>query len=554
MSSPKLRACLLNGLLPVAFLVTLYGIFSMRTWSVDGCILTGASDRFMDLRSYGHFLLRPTAYLWAALGRAFGLTEPDQIYHWLRLLFTGFGVAALASLFPLAVRRSGSGLAAWLVLVAIAFSRNALRHLATLDEKGLGLCLLALALVATAALFGRVERGAIDRPMGGLFTLTCTLWVLAAFGHLQSIPYAIAFFAALLFYLPLPMSFPRRFGLASLALLYMAALSVVVFSAIHFQLGGLRAFGDFLGKLFVNNPTPDPESLRSLLTGTAEGYIKAFFAVDRFSPKPFLLLAVAGFGLLGLSVLAGFMRRRDSLAKMLLSGALLHMALMPLANAFPNYGDSYTTLILAAFVLLATAPRSLLAIVALMSVVVNLPSQARLSWTDLTMRQHLETMEHVQVQDGSAPWVVVEELTLMAAPGNELEFAPIYYPMRPSLGFKRAAMDALPQGRCLVEVPLLIERDGGIDPARLDAIEQRLRATGREVTRQTLYDCPEVLPSDHRVYGTYFILEVAADSTAERADPEDSPANPPPAPNLPTANPEALPESAPASGAPAQTQ
>jgi hypothetical protein len=530
MIAPKLRAWLLEGLLPVAFLVTLYTMFSMRTWSVDGCILTGATDHFMDLRSYGHFLLRPVAFLWATLGRAFGLDRPDQTYQWLRLLFTGFGVVALAAMFLLALRRSGSHLAAWLVLVAIALSRNALRHFATLDEKGLGLCLLALALVATAALFGRIDRGEAMRPMGGLFWLSCTLWVMAAFGHLQSLPYAIAFFAGLIFYVPLPMNFAKRWVLAALALFYMAFISVVIFSVLHFQLGGLGAFVDFFGKLFANNPTPEPESVRSLLSGALEGYIKAFFGVDRFSAKPYLGLAVAGFGLLVVAVFWGFTRQRDSLAKMLLGGGLLHMALMPLANAFPNYGDSYTALILAAMVLMTTAPRGLLAAVALLSVAVNLPAQARLSWTGLTMKQHLETMERVQLQNGKAPWVVVDELALMTVPGNEQEFAPIYYPMAPVLVYEKVTLENLPRGRCLVEMPLLIERDGKVNPVRAEAIDQLLRSTGREATRYSLYDSLRVLPSDHRAYGTYFILE-AVPARAVQADqagfPSDPRSNPP---------------------------
>ena len=558
MSASKLRAWLLDGLLPVVFLVTLYGVFTMRTWSVDGCIMTGATDHFMDLRSYGHFLLRPTAYLWAALGRALGLTEPGQTYQWLRLLFSAFGVVALAVMFPLAVRRSGSRLSAWLVLVAIAVSRNALRHFATLDEKGLGLCLMALALAATAALFARLDRGLDGRPVGGLFWLTCTLWVLAAFGHLQTLPYAMAFFAGLLFYLPLPMSRAQRCGLAALALLYMALLSVVIFSAVHFQLGGLRAFGDFLGRLFSGSPTPEPGSLRALLSGTMEGYIKAFFGVDRFTPRPFLGLAVAGFGLLAAAVLWGFFRLRDSLAVMLLGGGVLHMALMPLANAFPNYGDSYTTLILAAFVLMATAPRGLLAAVAVLSVTVNLPIQARLSWTSLTMRQHLETMGRVQAEDGGEPWVVVDELARMTEPGNEQEFAPIYYPMLPTLAYEQTPLADLPPERCLVEVPLLVERDGQVNPAREQAIGQMLRSTGREATMKSLYAQPRILPSDHRAYGAYFILGAApgapdAPEAPEMASPVGLPSVPRPNPS-PSADPPAGPGAAGASIPPAPAQ
>ena len=130
--------------LAAAFLVAHYGVFRQRTWSVDGCLHAMNADHFMDRETYPHLLLRPVTFLWVSLWRKAGFDSYGDWYGALHVLFGLFGVAALTILFVIARRRGGEA-AAWIALVTIAFSRDALRHITVFDEKPLGMLTFALA-------------------------------------------------------------------------------------------------------------------------------------------------------------------------------------------------------------------------------------------------------------------------------------------------------------------------------------------------------------------------------------------------------------------------
>jgi len=491
-------------LLPALFLVVLYGVFRQPTWSADGCAHTLESVHFMDDHSYSHFLLRPVVYLWVALCKQAGLATHAQWYAALNLLFAGMGVAALTMLFGVARRRVGEG-PAWACLVAIAFARDAMRQLTVMDEKGLGMFLFALAVVTTERLFRQM-----DSPSPGPLRFravlpTATAWVIAVFGHLQNAPFAAAFLVALVVFLPrakTPVS--RRAGLAALAGLYMTLIASVLFVALHWRLGRLATLPMFLHDLFNGRPAPPPAAdLVGLWLNALQGWTKAFFIVDRLSPKILVGLAVVGIVLLAVAAAWGVARRRDGLAGMLLVGSLSLLLLMPLANSFPGYGDSYTVLILGAMVLLVTAPRRLLLAGTALVVLVNLPAAISFAHPSLTIQRHLAAM--VEIQNArDARWIILDELA--GFPGEQ-ELTPAYYPMKAGLRFSRSGFDRLPPGRCLVDLPLLIERSGAADTSRLGAIQEEFERRGRRVSRAQLWDPLRIIRSDFHVYGNYLIVD-----------------------------------------------
>jgi len=419
MRNPSLPDWARRGLVPALFLVALYGALHQRTWSVDGCLHTIDSDHFIDDRTYPHFLFRPVTYLWVSACKQAGLVTRAQWYDALRLLFVGFGVIALTVLFGVARRRGGEA-AAWVCLVTVAFARNAMRHLTVLDEKPLGMILFALAVLSTDRLFRRVESGPHHTPAFATVLPAATAWTIALFGHLQNAPFAAAFLAALALFLP-PRGTPvsRRAGLAGLAGLHMALVASVLFVALHWQMGRLAALPAFLHTLFLQRPAPPPApNLVSLWLGALEGWTKAFFIVDRSSPGILVGLSVVGFVILAVAAALGVARRGDALARMLLSGGLFQMVLMPLANSFPGFGDSYTVLILAAFVLLATAPWRLLLAGAALVLVVNLPAVLPLAHPRLTMQRHLAAMIEIQ-RARNAPWIILDELAGLSGEGAD---------------------------------------------------------------------------------------------------------------------------------------
>ena len=492
--------------LAALFLVALYSVFRQRTWSVDGCLHTLNSDHFMDHHTFSHLLLRPICFLWISIWKHAGVTTHARSYDALQLLFAGLGVAALTMSFAIARRRGGEA-AAWIGLVCVAFARDAVRQITVFDEKPLGMVTFALAVLATARLF----RGADTRPtepLGLRHVLPAAgAWVLAMFGHLQNVPFAFAFLVTLALWRP-DAGAPRgrSVGLAVRTGLVMANAGLALFVALHWPIGGFGAGAQFVRSLLFERQTPaPPASIAHLWLDALQGWTKAFFIVDRTSPAALLWIAAAGFGLLALAAVLGFARRRDALGAMLLGGGLFLMVLMPVANAYPGYGDSYTMILLVAFVLLATAPRRLLLAGAALVVIVNLPPVISYAHPSLTMQRNLAAMIEIQ-RARNAPWLVLDELA--GFPGEQ-ELAPVYYRMREDLRFIRCSLDDLPAGPCLIELPLLIGAGGVSDSTRVGSVQRELERRGRAVTRGRLWDPLRTVGADFHDYGHYLIVDPA---------------------------------------------
>jgi len=492
--------------LGAVFLITLYGVLRQRTWSVDGCLHTLNSDHFMDHHTFSHLLLRPVCFLWISIWKHAGVTTHAQAYDALQVLFAGLGVAALTMLFAIARRRGGEA-AAWIGLVCVAFARDAIRQITVFDEKPLGMVTFALAVLATARLFRSGDARAADPPGLRAVLPAAGAWLLAMFGHLQNVPFALAFLVTLALWRPgagTPRG--RSVGLAVRAGLVMALVGLVLFTALHWQIGGLTAGAQFVRSLLVDRQAPAPSaSLVHLWLDALQGWVKAFFIVDRTSPTAFLWNAAVGFAVLALATARGFARRRDALGAMLLAGGLILMVLMPVANAYPGYGDSYTMIILVAFVLLATAPRRLLLAGAALVVIVNLPPVISYAYPSLTMQRNLAAMIEIQ-RARNAPWLVLEELA--GFPGEQ-ELVPVYYRMREDLRFIRCSFDDLPAGPCLIELPLLIGPGGVSDSTRVGNVQRELERRGRTVTRRRLWDPLRTVGADFHDYGHYLIVDPA---------------------------------------------
>jgi hypothetical protein len=195
---------------------------------------------------------------------------------------------------PTATRRRSGTAAAWAVLAVAALARNALRHFATLDEKGIGLLMLGVALFFTARLFAWEESRAGNFDWPGWLNVA-GLWVLAVFSHLQNIPYALGFVIAPVIFLGRGMAPARNLRRSGVLALAMGAASLVLFIALHWGVGRFGSIPLFIHNLFTKNPAPPPGSAVQLWKGAVEGYIKAFFIVDRLSPRWCLGAAVAGY-------------------------------------------------------------------------------------------------------------------------------------------------------------------------------------------------------------------------------------------------------------------
>lgn len=482
----------------------LYLVFHQRTWSLDGVLHTLASVRPNDVASSGHVLLRPVAWGWTRLLSAGGPLTFAARYDALEVLFGVLGVASLVLMFAVVRRRVGAW-PAWLALAGVAMMRCTERQITTLDEKPLGMFLFALAVTATDRTLARVlQRERAPRltevlPMG-------LAWVLAVAGHLQNAPFAAASLLSLVvgFRGPARLAQACAFGARLVPLLALAG--VVLLVLVQAGSGGVSALPELLEHLFVHRPaSPAPPSFVALIKDTGLGWMKAFFLVDRLSPHWAPPAAAAGFGWVMLAIAAGLRRRPDPLAVALAAGSAGLMVLIPLANFFPDYGDSYTMVVMAAIVPLASAPRALIAAATVSVLAVNTPAASSYSWPETTMQLQLGRMIREQTQR-DAPWVLIEELSTF---GLEQGLAQPYYAMCEPLRSVPAALDRLPPGPFLLELPQPIERDGRVLPGRVEGVRARLAARGRTARAARLCDPLRTVRSDFRRYGEYLIVEPA---------------------------------------------
>ena len=498
--------------LAALFLVALYTALRQRTWSLDGAIHTMASVRPMDAADPGHLLLRPLAWGWTSLFAAGGSLSFAQRYALLHVLFAALGVASLVILFTLVRSRVGA-VGAWTSLAAVALMRCTERQIVNLDEKPLGMFLFAVAVLVTDRTFER-SRGRAHEPSARELLPMGLAWVLAVAGHLQNAPFAVASVAASL------ATFHgagrvRRWGVMLSRLIPLLALGgAVLVMLLHAGAGGWAALPRLADQLFVHRPAPPAAgSLVALAKITILGWVKAFFIVDRLSPHWASPVAAAGWlALLGAMGL-GVRRQRGPLVVALVAGSIGLLLLAPAANYFPDYGDSYTMVVLAAFVLLAAAPRAALAIATALVLVVNLPAAIGYSFPETTIQQQLTRMVRVQNERG-APWLLLDELRPFDL---EQGLAPVYYAMSESLRVEHATLATLPAGEFLLELPQPIERDGSVRPGRVETIRGRLAAQGRSAQPARLCDPLAEVRSDFRRYGEYLVVPAASPATTPRA-------------------------------------
>lgn len=505
MSAPSGRRLTYEALLAAFGLGLLYLGFRQTTWSLDGAIHTLGSLRATDDGASGHILLRPVAWGWTQLLSVGGPLTFSERYDSLELLFMAFGIAALVMLFVV-VRRRVAALPAWLALMAVALMRCTERQITDLDEKPLGMLTFAVAVLVTDATFRRLAGAKREPGMADAFPMGLA-WVLAVAGHLQSAPFAVASLGALGFAFRGPGRVRRALVLGARVVPLLAFAGVALVTVIHVGAGGWRAMARLAEHLFVHRPAPpEATSVVALVKSSALGWVKAFFLIDRLSPTIAVWLAGVGFLVLGLTLVTGFARRRDPLASALLAGSLGLMVLIPAANFFPDYGDSYTMMVLALFVPLASATPGLIAASGLFVLLVNLPAADGYSHPETTMQKHITGMIAVQERE-QAPWVVLQELRPF---DREQGLSPIYYRMSERLRVVDASLDALPPERFLLELPQPIERDGSVEPGRVAAMIERLAGRGRRARAARLDDSLRTVRSDFRRYGDYLVVEPPA--------------------------------------------
>lgn len=486
-------------------LVALYGALRQRTWSLDGALHTLASVHPTDGDASGHVLLRPVSFLWT---RLLSLSVPldfAQRYDALEVLFGLFGIAALVILFSV-VRRRVAALPAWLALIAVAMMRCTERQITTLDEKPLGLLLLAIAILMTdRALQPARAPGEEREPVLAEVLPVGLAWVFAVAGHLQNVPFAAAGLLALGTRFRGPGRVRRAAALALRLLPLLALSGLALLVLIHVGTGGWSALPKLAEHLFLNRPAPPaPPTLVALAKSTLMGWVKAFFLVDRLSPTEAVFAAPVGFLAIAAAVLLGLRRRADVLARALVAGSLGLMLLIPAANFFPDYGDSYTMVVLALFVPLAAAPTALLAGVTALVLAINSPAATGYSWPETTMQQQLARMTREQERRG-VPWVVLDELRPFDLQHG---LAPVYYRMSDSLRVVESSMATLPEGSFLLELPQPIGPDGYPREAAAEWV-QRLAAHGRRAHVERFVPRLLTVRSDFRRYGEYLVVEPA---------------------------------------------
>ena len=483
-------------------LSALYLLLRQRSWSLDGAIHTLASRQTTDPNLAGHLLLRPVAWAWTSLWSLGGPLTNAQRYDALELLFGAFGVIALTLLFALVRARLGVW-PAWLALAGVAIMRCVERHVTTFDEKPLGMLLFAVAVWVTERTFARLAARGSEPVLGDVLGMG-SAWVLAVAGHLQNAPFGVASALALATWF----RGPARLQRYALLLLELGAIAIAEFIAlvvvIHAGAGGWTALPRVADLLFTHRLTsPAPSGPAALAASTVAGWIKAFFLVDRMSPRWAPGAAAAGFALLVGMIAWGVRRRPDPLALALAGGSLGLMLLIPAARFFPDFGDSYTMVVLAAYVPLAAAPRAAIAVATATVLAVNLPAELSYAFPETTVQQELAGMIARQRETG-LPWILLDELGQI---DDEQGHAPIYYAMSESLRVERAGLATLPRGGCLLELPQPIDRDGRVRPGRVGDVQARLAEHGRRSEARRLVDPPRRVRSEFRVYGDY--LEVA---------------------------------------------
>jgi hypothetical protein len=494
----------LNSWLAALLLTVAYSAMREQSWSLDGCLHTLASVHSMDYSATGHMLLRMIAWAWISLLGAAGPLTFAQRYDQLHLLFGVLGVAALTLLFTVTYRRVG-GVAAWTALVAVAITRDAERQIASLDEKPLGMLLFALAVVVTDRLFRRLRSRPGDPTLRDVLP-TGLAWLLAVFGHLQNAPFAAAALGVLLVFHPGPRRLARWTGLMLRLVPGLVGAGLGLLALLNAEAGGLAALPRLAEHLMVNRSTPGPAlGFLTLAKSSLLGYLKAFFLVDRLSPQWALFASILGFGVVLVALVLGANRLRDPLTGVLAGGSLGLMLLIPVTNAFPEFGDSYTMMVMAAFMLLAAAPRAWLAAATALLLLVNLPTAVHYSYPDVTMQLHLARMIEVQSRV-AAPWVLVHELTPF---DREQGLSTAYYAMSEGLHRESDSLAALPRGPFLLELPQVIDRDGSTPSGRVQAVQRELAARGRGSKPGRLWDPLRTLRSDFRRYGDYLIVEPA---------------------------------------------
>ncbi len=494
--------------LAAAGLTALYLTFRQRTWSLDGALHTLASVRPTDDNASGHVLLRPVAFLWT---RLLGITGPlsfPQRYDALELLFGALGVAALVLLFAVVRRRVGPW-PAWIALAGVAMMRCTERQITNLDEKPLGMFLFALAVFMTDRALRRLTVADREPVMGDVLPIGL-LWVLAVAGHLQNAPFAVACTLALVTRTRGEGAPGRAVALTARLLPLLAIAGVALVVVIHLGTGGWAALPRLAEHLFMHRPAPPaPPTLLALGKSTLMGWVKAFFLIDRLSPGAAIVAAPIGFLTIALAVALGLRRRADALATAMVAGSLGLMVLIPAANFFPDYGDSYTMIVLAMFVPLAAAPRALLMIVTAMVLAIDTPAAAGYSWPETTMQAQLQRMV-LEQQRRDAPWVVLEELRPFDL---EHGLAPIYYRMSDSLRVVDASLETLPSGTFLLELPRPIETGGPVSEGHAAAWVERLAARRRTAHVERFAEPLLTVRSDFRRYGEYLVVESAGRPT-----------------------------------------
>jgi hypothetical protein len=460
---PAPRARSLELALAALFLAVLYAALRQRTWSLDGAIHTLASRYPVDAADPGHVLLRPLAWSWTSLLAAGGALTFAQRYAWLHGLFAALGVASLVILFAVVRPRVGA-FAAWTSLAAVALMRCTERQIVNFDEKPLGMFLFASAVFVTDRAFERARTQAHEPSTRDLLPMGL-MWVLAVAGHMQSAPFAVASLAASL------ATFHgagrlRRWGVTLLRLgplLALAGAGLVVL--LHAGAGGWAALPRLADQLFVHRLEPPAAgSLLELVKISLLGWVKAFFIVDRLSPRWASPVAAAGCLALFAAMGLGLRRHRGPLAVALVAGSVGLLLLAPAANYFPDYGDSYTMVVMAALVLLAAAPRAALAIATALVVVVNLPAAIGYSFPETTMREQLTRMVRAE---GTERAVAAASTSSRIRPRAGAHTRLLLQSESLRVGTPRWRRSGR---RVPARLPQPIERDGSTQPGRVETI------------------------------------------------------------------------------------
>lgn len=502
--APLERAVARESALAALLLTALYLLFRQRTWSLDGALHTLASVRATDDFASGHVLLRPVAFLWTKLAGMGGPLTFAQRYDALELLFGVLGIAAIVLMFAV-VRRRVSALPAWIALAGVAMMRCTERQITDLDEKPLGLFLFALAVTVTDRTLTRLTAGPRERDPALADVLPMGLaWVLAVAGHLQNAPFAVAGTLALVAAFQGPGRFVRAAALLARLVPVLLLAGIALLALIHVGAGGWAALPRLAEHLLVHRPAP-PEAPTLLALGKSAlmGWVKAFFLVDRFSGPIAVAAAPMGFVALAAAVALGVRRRAEPLVVALVAGSLGLMLLIPAANFFPDYGDSYTMIVLALFLPLAAAPVALVATVTAAVLAINTPAAMEYSWPQTTVQSQLERMI-VEQDQRHAPWVLLDELRPFDL---EHGLAPVYYRMNERLRVVEGSLSNLPRGAFLIEMPQPIGPQGQPRTGRAAQLARRLEERRRTVRVARFAHPLLTVRSDFRRYGEYLIVE-----------------------------------------------